>query len=292
MVHDIPDEWVGVLFHRAMWPNHPLGRDAGGTEETVLSMTPDDLLAFRARSYLPSRLVVSIAGAVEHDNVCSIVSEHLRNWDAAGALEYVPAEALSMGPHVNSEARDTQQTHLLVGVRGIPRRSDDRYAVSLLSTILGQGMSSRLPLEIRERLGLAYSVGCYSQQLTDTGAVMVSAGVAPESDAKAIRAILGELRRIQDDPVNDAELSRAKEYTKGRFVLHMEDSFANASWIGQQEVLDGRILTVDQVLRELDAITAGDIQRVAQQLFRTENLVLAMVGPSADTDRLRGLLEL
>jgi len=290
MVHDMPDEWVGVLFHRAMWPDHPLGRDTGGSEETVRRLTREDLLRFCARSYAPHRLVVGVAGDVKHDEVVERVAGYLGDWSADEDLGFLPVSPLPKGPHVNVEARDTQQVQLLLGVRGVSRRSRDRFAVGILSVILGQGMSSRLSLEIRERLGLAYSVGCFASYLTDTGAVMVSAGVAPENGPRAIQAILGELKRIQDEPVPDGELNRAKEYTKGRLMLRMEDTFANASWVGQQEVLDHRILTLEQVLKEIDAVRGEDIQRLARELFRPERLVLAAVGPKADPERLRNLL--
>ena len=291
MIHDMPDEWVGVLFKRAMWPEHPLGRDTGGNEQTVGSITRDDLVSFLARTYVTPRLVVSVAGNVDHAEVCERGRDYLGDWGTGDAAECIPAEPLPPGPHVSVEARDTQQAHLLLGVRGIPRRAHDRYAATLLSAILGQGMSSRLSLEIRERLGLAYAVYCFSQHLTDTGAIVVSAGVGPQNGPKAIRAILGELRRTQDDPVPADELNRSKEYLKGRLMLRMEDTFSNASWLGQQEVLDGVILSVKEVMAEIDAVTSEDIQRMAQQLFRTEELVLTMVAPAVEPDEVRLLLE-
>ena len=208
MVHDMPDEWVGVLFHRTMWPNHPLGRDTGGNEDTVRGLTREDILRFCASSYLPHQLVVGVAGDVEHREVTEKVAGYLRDWDAGETLQYAPATPLPVGPHVNVEARDTQQAHLALGVRGLSRRSPNRYTASMLSVILGQGMSSRLSLEIRERLGLAYSVGCFSSHLTDTGAIMVSAGVAPENGPRAIQAILGELKRVQDEPIPVSEANR------------------------------------------------------------------------------------
>jgi len=168
----------------------------------------------------------------------------------------------------------------------------DRFKLRLLNVILGEGMSSRLFLEIREKRGLAYSVGSYASYLRDTGAIVLYAGVPPHKAEDAVSAMMEQLDLLREKAVPPPELSKAKEFTKGRILLRMEDTFANAQWFGQQEVLDQEVLTVDQVIEQLDAVTSADVQEVAQHLFATEQLNLAVVGPFKEEESFRARLSL
>jgi predicted Zn-dependent peptidase len=195
---------------------------------------------------------------------------------------------------VRLERGNTQQAHLALVLPALSRFDDDRYDLNLLNTILGQGMSSRLFLEVREKRGLAYSVYSYISPLLDTGLMGVYAGVDAEQIEQALQAILEELDKMRQEPVSDEELTNAKEFTKGRLQLQMEDSFSVASWIGRQESLEDRVLSVDEVLQEVDAVTAADIQRVAQRLIRQDKLNLAVIGPfdARQEERFGSLLTL
>jgi predicted Zn-dependent peptidase len=198
------------------------------------------------------------------------------------------------GARLRLEHRSTQQAHLALTLPGLSRFDDDKYNLSLLNTILGQGMSSRLFLEVREKRGLAYSVYSYASSLLDTGLMGVYAGVDAEQIERALRAILEELDKMKQEPVSGEELDNAKEFIKGRLQLQMEDSFSVASWAGRQEILEDRVLSVDEVLQNVDAVTTADIQRVAQRLLKEEKLNLAVVGPydASQAEHFRSLLTL
>lgn len=285
MIYDVPSSWVHVLFNRAMWPDHPVGRDIGGSAETVAAMTRDEMLDYRDSSYHPRNLVVAIAGNIEHDTVVSETRATLRDWGTGRTLiPSRPADAGRGEPALIVETRPTEQTNLCLGVRALSRRDEDRFKLRVLNTILGEGMSSRLFQEIREKRGLAYGVNSSAYALSDTGALAASAGVAPENTAQAVTAILEEMDRFRQELVSDDELLRAKEFIKGRMLLAMEDTFANAAWVGRQEILDGEVLSLDEVIAGIDAVQAADVQRLAGELFRTEYLVLSVVGPNEEKD--------
>ena len=285
MIYDMPSSWVQVLFSREMWPKHPVGRDIAGSAETVAAMTRDDLLGYRASYYHPRNLVVAVAGNIEHDAVVSEISANLGNWGTEHALlPCLPADSQRGGPTMVVETRPTEQANLSLGVRALSRRDEDRYKLRVLNAIMGEGMSSRLFQEIREKRGLAYGVGSGVSALSDTGVLTVWAGVAPDNAPVAVSAILDEMGRFRNELVTDDELFRAKEFIKGRTLLAMEDTFVNAAWVGRQEILDSEVLDLDEVLAEIDAVQAEDIQRVARDLFRTDSLVLAVVGPNEEKD--------
>lgn len=291
---DTPDDWVGLLITELQWPDHPLGRDIAGTKESIGSITGQRMLNYLAEHYHPGNAVVSVAGNIEDAQVQDLLARALGDWGRRTKKGFIPASPNRNGPRVRVGSRETEQAHLALSLEGLPRLHPDRFALRLLNAILGEGMSSRLFLEVREKRGLAYSVSSYLEQLKDSGAVGVYAGVDPQRLEGAVEAILQELDRLRREPVPKAELEKAREYIKGRLMLQLEDSLSVASWYGRQEALDNQILSVDEVLAGLDAITLEHIQSVAQRLFKTPALNLAVVGPYSvsEEERLRGLLAL
>jgi len=194
---------------------------------------------------------------------------------------------------VQIEHRDTEQAHLAFSFLGLSRRDPDRFVLRLLNTILGEGMRSRLFQEVRERLGLAYTVDSYTTTLQDTGALGIYAGVALERTTEAIRAILSELDRMRQEPVPEDELAKAKEFVRGRLALSLEDSFAQAAWYARQELLGPDVLEPEEVVAHTDAVQAADIQRIAGFVFRQDRLNLAVVGPFArNGDEIRQAVQL
>jgi predicted Zn-dependent peptidase len=288
-VKDSPYQQVGLLVDGLLWPDHPLGRDVAGDVESVSAMTREMIAGFLADRYLPANAVVAIAGDIQHEETINAVNETFGNWrgrrDFPGYLAYEK----KANPRLRIENRDTEQTHLCLALPGLPLQHPNRYTLDLLNTILGEGMSSRLFVEIRDRLGLAYSIHSYTEHLCDTGAVVVSAGVEHEKLAVAIRAVLEQFVLLHK-PVPESELTKAKELSKGRLLLRMEDSRSVAGWGGGQEVLTNKILSVDEVVSIIDAITAEQVAEVAQELFVEEELRLAIVGPTQDNNELEGLL--
>jgi len=279
MTLDHPADWVHLLATELIWPDHPLGRDQAGTKESVSGITRPMVQEYLSRHYQPASTVLAVAGNIEHDRVVEEAAEQLKTWQQKPSHSYLPMNLEQEGARLRLEHRSTQQAHLALTLPGLSRFDDDKYNLSLLNTILGQGMSSRLFLEIREKRGLAYSVYSYVSPLQDTGLVGVYAGVDADQIERALRAILEELDKMKQEPVSGEELDKAKEFTKGRLQLQMEDSFSVASWAGRQEILEDRVLSVDEVLQNVDAVTTEDIQRVAQRLLRQEKLNLAVVGP-------------
>ncbi len=234
---------------------------------------------------------VTIAVDIRHQEVITAVRQTLGNWTnqrtRSGYLDYneQPVQQLS------TEIRDTEQAHLCLALRGLPLLHPKRFVISLLNVILGGGMSSRLFVEIRDKLGLAYSIHSYIEHFLDSGSVTIYAGVEPKNLPTAVKAILEQLFRLKE-LVPESELSKAKELSKGHLLLSMEDSRAVAGWIGAQEILTRRILSVDEVVSIIDAITIEELSQLAQELLIGSQLRLAVVGPVTKYKHLEELLKL
>jgi predicted Zn-dependent peptidase len=292
MVADSPNQQVDLLLDETLWPDQPLGRDVAGTNESVLALTRDMAADYVARQYVPNNMVVSAAGAITHDAVMAYISDAFDGWKRGVPGGWFPAVNGQRAPRAAAKFKTTEQAHISLAVRGLTMLHPDRYALSLLSVILGEGMSSRLSLELREARGLCYDVHSYASYFQDAGALTVYAGVDPANTDEALAAILNELSRLRDKPVGDDELGRAKELMKGRLLLRMEDTRVVSDWLGGQELLSGRIRTVDDVTELVDAVQSADVQRVAKDLFVTEQLNLAIVGPYRSPRRFEKLLTL
>ena len=278
MSYDVPSYRADLLIDEVMWPNQPLGRDVGGTRESVTNITRDMLIQYMQRQYTIPNLVVSIAGNIPDEEAAGVVDLHFRDWTSHQPSPWFPAEDGQSAPKMSLERRKTEQAHVCIAVKGLSSTHPDRYALDMLNAVLGEGMSSRLFLELREKQGLVYDVHTTTSHLKDCGTFIAYAGVDPKNTKKAIQSILRELDRIKEG-VPEGELHKAKEYLKGRLVLRMEDTRSVAAWLGAQELLHDQVLTVEQVLAKVDAITPEDVQRVAKDLLVTEKLSMAIVGP-------------
>jgi predicted Zn-dependent peptidase len=277
MYLDQPQDYVHSLFERIMWPDHPLGRDIIGTTESVSGTKRDDLTDYVRDHYALPNLVVGLAGAVYPDRAANLLESRLALPDSLNGTELAPPSALER-PTVLLQRRDTEQAHICLGTRGVSYLDPDRYAVDLLNTILGQGMSSRLFLEIREKRGLAYDVHSYASQHMDGGYFAVYVGVDPGKAEEAVAAVQEELRRATEELVPEEELTKAKEFKKGSLRLSLESTTSLASWLCQQELLMGELRTVDEVISLVESIQAEDLRRVAQRVLN-QPLQLAMIGP-------------
>jgi predicted Zn-dependent peptidase len=279
---DMPESRVHSLVGMLLWPDHPVGWDTAGTTESVSGISREDLLDYVRRGYAPGGTVVSLAGNLDEDGVIHQMRDQLGRWESTPKPAFAPASEPVDGPSWRVEFKETEQAHLCLGLHGLPADHPDRFTMRILNVILGEGMSSRLFLEIRERRGLAYSVGSYTSSLRDTGAMVLYAGVPPQKVSDAVSAMVEQLDLMRANRVPEGEMVKAKEFAKGRILLRMEDTIANAGWFGQQEVTDQPVLTVDQVVENLDAVTVGDVQELAQKLFQEESLRLAIIGPFKD----------
>ena len=288
---DDPGEHVHTLFDLAMFGDTPLGREIAGSEESVRSLPEANLRAFWASAYRPGNVVVSAAGDISHADVVELV-ECAFGTGAAIRSSFEPAPALPAGERVMTVRRDTTQAQLCLGIPGLRRDDPEAWTLEALNAILGDGMSSRLFQSVREEKGLAYDVSSYVIDYADAGAFVVSAGVDPDKIAPAVAAILDEMGRIRDEVVPADELARSKRYLAGRLELRMEETRHVASWLGGQEALHEKVLTLEGALAELDAGTADGIQALAARLIREDGLRLAVVAPPRRGRRLESLLRL
>ena len=291
MSNDHPSQRVDVLIDDMLWPNHSMGRDVAGSKESVQEITRDMLLDYWKRQYIPSNAVISVAGDIDHEDVVGRVASLLDDWPSNTPLSWDPAHDGQSSPQLRLEQRKTDQAHICVALHGLPSQHPDRYALNLLSAILGEGMSSRLFMELREKQGLAYDVHSGVSHFRDCGALFVYTGTDPSRSKRAIGAILEEIGKMRDG-VTEEELSKVKEMSTGRLALRMEDTRAVASWGGIQELINDRLRTVDEVISSINAVAAEDVQRVAQSLLLTEKLNLAIVGPYRSQLQFQPLLKL
>ncbi|MCJ7654482.1 MAG: insulinase family protein [Dehalococcoidia bacterium] len=288
---DSPGQRVAMLIDELLWPGQPLGRDIAGSKETVTALTRQQMLDFFSNLYLPNNTVVAVAGDIKQKQVQDAISQALCDWKPNKVSAGFPNEGDQEAARLNIEFRDTEQAHLCLGVPGLSFFHPDRYAVDLLSIILGEGMSSRLFTEIREQQGLAYDIHSYVDHFADSGAVVIYAGVDPGRVDSALRAIIDQVSKLKEQ-ITEAELNKAKEIVKGRLLLSLESSRNVAAWLGAQELLINRILTADEVISLVEAVTIEDLKRVAQQLLTSEKLNLAIVGPVKEEKPLARLLKL
>lgn len=289
MVMDSPQQRVDMLIDELLWPGQPLGREVAGSRQTVAQITRPQLVGHLGQYYRPERSVVVVAGDLEHQEVMAALARALSPWTRGEpAPSPGPPQAVS-GPRLAVEYRRTEQAHLCLAAEGISYHHPDRYALDLLNTILGEGMSSRLFLEIRERRGLAYDIHSYVSHFVDAGSTIIYAGVDPKRIYDTVSAVVEELGRLREG-IAEEEVVRAKELTKGRLLLRMEDTRAVAGWLGSQELLLGQIRTVDEVVDIVDGITRDDLLRVARQLLTEDRLRLAVVGPFRSQSRFERLV--
>ena len=288
---DDPGEHVHTLFDLAMFGDTPLGREIAGSEESVRALPEANLRAFWASAYRPGNVVVSAAGDISHAEVVDLAQKAFGTGEANRST-FEPAPSLPAGERVMSVRRDTTQAQICLGLPGLRRDDPEAWTLEVLNAILGDGMSSRLFQSVREEMGLAYDVSSYIVDYADTGAFVVSAGVDPDRIAPAVAAILDELARVRDEVVPEDELARSKRYLGGRLELRMEETRNLASWLGGQEALHERVLTLEEALAELNAVTSDGIHALAGRMIRDDGLRMAVVAPPRRGRRLESLLRL
>ena len=287
---DHPDSRAGLLIDQTMWPDQPLGRDVGGTDESVRALTRDAMLRLVNHQYVPSNAVITVAGNIEHDEIVGYFEGTMGDWPAGDPLDWYPVVLGQQAPRVNVEYRKSEQAHICLGFHGVPSEHPRRYAYDLLSSILGEGMSSRLFMELREERGLAYDCHSSTAHYRDAGAMEVYAAVDPRNAATALEAILAELAKLKDGVPED-ELHKAREYAKGRLLLRMEDTRNVALWLGSQRLMRRQVMNVDDVVARVDAVTVEDVQLAAREMLVPENLNIAVVGPFRNPARFQRLVE-
>jgi len=283
MVEDTPDEFLGEIFNAAYFPDHPLGRPIEGTEETVSSFDQDKTASFHLSEYAPRNLVIAAAGNVEHARLVEMAE---RAFGSAGAAEEqllhatpaLPQAPRPAAPILIERKQELEQAHLIIAAPWPSAKNEDRFAASLLASIIGGGTSSRLWQSVREERGLAYAVGAGASAFTDTGVFTIYAGTSPAQLDQVVDLSLHELRRAVREMVTDDELRLVKDQAVSSILLGLESSSMRAGALARQEIIHGRYISPDEVIRRLEAVTPEEIQRVARGSFTSDALALAALG--------------
>jgi predicted Zn-dependent peptidase len=290
MVEDTPDEHIHILSGATFWGDHPLGRSILGTRENLLQFNADCIKEFFHRFYQPDRIVVSAAGNVDHDRFVDLIGPALSSIKPGNGFPERTAPAGRLC--VESHYRQLEQTHICAGTRGLSITDPKRFVFSLMNTILGGNMSSRLFQEIRERQGLAYSVYSFTSSHVDTGMFGVYAGVEPKRALEATVLILKELKILKEELVDQSELADAKEFSKGNLFLASESLDNQMVRLAQNEIHFEEFIPLETVVEKIDAVTSQEIRDLAIELFNTDQLALTLLGPITDKAPYDDLLAL
>lgn len=280
-MEDTPDDRIHELFAGALWPDHPIGLPILGTREIVGGFDHAQSVAFRSRHYLTGNCVVAAAGNVDHDEVVALVREHLDL--PLGPRSERPQAMAAGSSRLAVLQKDTEQSHICYGMATMNAHHEDRFALSLMDTVLGSGMSSRLFQEIREKKGLAYAVFSFHALYQDTGQFAVYAGTRPGNTEQVVGLIQAEIERVRASGITAEEMTRAKDSIKGHMVLGLESTRNRMTRLGKNAVTGGELLSVDEVVERIDAVSLDDIARVADEVLSGQR-VLALIGPHSADD--------
>ena len=283
MHEDTPDDAIHDLFNEALWPEHPLGRPILGTVESINAATPPQIRRFYRNHYVPGNVVVVAAGNVRHDDLVERIGGQM---DAGGIRSEGPAtwnlRRIGAAPAPSGETvvrrRDTEQAHIVLGTNGLSRNDPDRFALGIVNVALGGGMSSRLFQEIREKRGLAYSVYSYHTQFVDAGLFAAYAGTTPARGNEVLSILRDQLGEVAEGGLTREEFERAKGHMKGSLVLSLDDPSGRMSRLGKSEISHGEILTVNDALKRIDAVSYEDARAVAKRVL-SQPAALAVIGP-------------
>jgi predicted Zn-dependent peptidase len=290
MYRDHPAQHAQELLTETMWPKHPLGRPLTGTVETIGRLKRPQLRAFQKEHYTGSTTIVTAAGPIEHDRLVELVKPQLSRLPRGRSPRYQRVRP-QIGPaRLNLFTQETEQTQLALGFHAFGRGNEGRFALKLLSVILGENMSSRLFQKLRERHGWCYSVQTSMVTLADTGAIHVSAGLDPGNLEKAIRLILRELENLCHKAPSRSELRKAQDYTIGQTLMGLESTSNQIMWMGESLLGYRKILDPTEVERQLLSVTPDDVKAVACQCLCRARLGLAIVGPISDQEKVRSWL--
>ena len=281
MYRDQPQQHVQELLNGILWAEHPLGRSLTGTPETVSAMAREDFFAYKAARYSPPVTLVVFAGQVEHAPLVARVEKLLGGLKAQRRTQARPVTARTPQRDAVALGKEIEQAHLALGVRLFGRHDPRRFALKLLSTVLGENMSSRLFQVVREKHGLAYSIHTAVELFHDTGMLEISAGVDVEKFPRALNLILAEVARLRRDEVGSAELRRAKDYVTGQLRIGLEGAAAQMTWAADNLLNFGRFIQPDEVIATIQRVTADDLRRLANEVLRPERLSAALIAPHA-----------
>ncbi len=287
MIQDDPPRYVADLFETVLFGDTPAGWNNAGTPQSVGKINQQQILDYFKSQYVAKNVTVVVAGAIKNEEALEKVKKYFNGFDGRNFRKKLPVKEFQKKPEILIYPKKTDQTHISIGVRGYNLTHPDRYVLALLSAILGGGMSSRLFISVRERRGLAYYIFSSPQMYTDSGYFTAQVGVDAKNVEKTVGIILSEYKKIAEKGPASGELQKVKDYIKGRMIMGLESSSAMASFFADQEILEGKILTPEEKMAKIDAVTIGDVQRVARDIFKNEKLNMVVIGPFKNKDEKR-----
>lgn len=290
MRQDHPIEHVQTLWPKLLYGDQPAGRDIAGTKESVNSITRENLVDYLNSQYSASNTIISIAGKIDEKTAVQKVKKYFSHIKEGNPFPKPKIVEKQEEPAVLLEERQTDQTHICLGGRAFNLFHPQRYAQELLSVILGEMMSSRLFIEVREKLGLAYYIRSNSEANSDTGYFVAQAGLDNSRVERGISTIIQEYKKISETSISQTELKKAKDNFKGKMALFLEPSDAQASLYAAQELSEKKILTLKEIFARIDKVSSSDILQTAKDIFQPKNLNLVVLGPFSDQEKLKQLL--
>lgn len=292
MYKDLPMQLVHDLLNSLLWPNHPLGMNLSGTEESVRRLHRADLISYQRRFYTPRNIVIAACGRLSHRDLVEAVQPFWQKVPPGRRGACRGVRHAQRRPRLKINVKETEQTHLCMGFHAFPRNHPQVHALNLLNVILGGNMSSRLFQEVREERGLAYDIGSQVKRYRDTGVLSVSAGVEHRHLGRCLKVIKTEIAKICRKAVTPKEFNQAMEFFVGQILFALEDTVDLMCWMGESEMLLDRVEPVEAVLAQVARVKRGDLTQVARAILRSERLGLAVIGPIKPNvqSRVRSLL--
>ena len=292
MYEDLPMARVHYLFLELLYGDQPAGWNIVGEKEIIKTLTREDFIAYRKKHYLAGKTIVVVAGNINEDEAIAKVENIFTGIPTGAEIRKSKPEEHQRKPELLVKYKKSDQTHLILGVRGYDVFDKRRFTADVIGDILGGGMSSRLFQKIREEMGAAYYVGAGTEFFSDHGYLRASAGIDRQRLQEVIEAIAAEFGRLKEEPIPQTELQRVKDHLIGSLMLGLETSDDLARFYGSQEVIERKIMMPEEIARQIQAVTAEEIQEVAEDLFRDEHLNLAVIGPIQNGDQLRPALKI
>jgi predicted Zn-dependent peptidase len=289
-VEDTPDDYIHELFTNTVWAGNSLGRPILGTRETIKALNHKDIVSYIDNYYSPKEIVISVAGNFEHARLIELLNASFGKLARGGIAKKEVTPGFTQAIAVKK--KQLEQVQICIGCKGMHYTHEDRFVISALNTVMGNSMSSRLFQEIREQNALAYSIYSYVTSYRDTGLLTVYAGADPSNALEVIRLVIKEFRKIKDEGITPAEEARVRNQIKGSLVLSLESSTSHMSRLARQEIYFGKYLSMDDIIKGVEKVTAEQVQRLAGQLFTRENISLTILGPLSKTDVPDGVLEM
>lgn len=293
MYLDTPMYYIEDLWEELLYGDQPAGWGIAGRKEIIAKMKRKQFVDYMESRYVAENIVVVVAGNIkENGAIKKKIRQYFKDVKTGKSKSKQKTIEIQKKPGVLVHYKKTDQTHLHLGVRGYDIFDNRRYALMILGTILGGNMSSRLWISVREREGMAYYIRTSSLAYTDSGYLVTKAGINNLRVEKAVEIILREYKKISEEKVSENELRKAKDYIKGKSILSMEESNAQATFYGSQELTEDRILTLDKKFAKIEAVTINDVQRAARDIFRPEKLNLALIGPFKEKKEFEKILKI